>query len=680
MLKEDKILAGLNPPQRAATMHLNGPLLVLAGAGSGKTRVITHRIAYMLSKGIAPEHILAMSFTNKAAGEMRERASGMVGRKLASRLNLSTFHSTGADLLRKYIRRLGFRTPFTILDQGDQVRIVKEVIEELGLWREGMDPKKVHAIISRAKSAFCEPRELRGPMRFNPLVSYAQKVYTGYVEACKALNAVDFDDLITLPVQLLQEHEDVREKVQDNFRYVMVDEYQDTNDTQLRMLGLICRPRNNLVVVGDDDQSIYAFRGAVAQNILEFDKQFPGAKVVKLEQNYRSTSRILQSANAVIGHNRTRRAKALWSDLGDGEKIRYFELVDEDEEAQFVAGDIHRLRAEQQRPWKDFSILMRTATLSRPFEESLRALDIPHRLVGGKSFFDRREVKDLVAYMRVMTNPRDEIGLRRIINTPRRGIGPTTMARISAHAARRRLPMLKALRQAHEIQGLSPGQRAALSGLVELLDEFTGRFEREPPATALKGLIDTLRYEDYLLSSEKSEKVARIRLKNVAELLDSTRAFQQNNGQQGLSGYLNRLTLDGGSSSKNEEEDADVVTLMTLHASKGLEFPDVYLVGFEEEILPHARSMEVGGDGDVEEERRLTYVGITRAKRRLVLTSAKRRGRGQASRERKPSRFLAEIPEQLLIRMGMRPGQLTAVTKASRKANLAKMRAILFDD
>ncbi len=675
----ESILSGLNPEQRAATTHVEGPLLVLAGAGSGKTRVITHRIAYMLHLGIQPHNILAMSFTNKAAGEMRERAAGMVGKKMAARLNLSTFHSMGADLLRKYIHRLGFRSRFTILDQGDQIRVVKDVLEELEFKRDKLDPKKIHAIISRAKNAFKEPNEMGGAMRFNPLLPYAQKVYTRYVEACQAFNAVDFDDLITLPVKLLMEHEDVLEKVRDKYRYIMVDEYQDTNDTQLKLLGLICQPRVNLCAVGDDDQSIYAFRGAVSKHILDFDKQFPGARVVKLEQNYRSTSIILRSANAVIANNRTRRDKTLWSALGDGEKLKYFELDNEEEEANFVAADISRRKETLMKRWHNFAILMRTAILSRPLEEALRAMNVPYKLIGGKSFFDRREVKDLVAYMRAMINPDDEVSLRRIINTPRRGAGPTAMSRISRWAADQRLPMHKALRRVDEIKGVGPMLRTNIGGLMEMLDEFGQRFEVEPPHEVLAALIARLRYEDYIMDSEKSEKVARIRLKNIKELVASMSAFHDRGAPGGLEGYLTRLTLDSSSQDK-EEEDGDEVILMTLHASKGLEFPDVYMVGFEEEILPHARSMEAGADGDIEEERRLTYVGITRAKRSLVLTSARKRGRGQAARKRKPSRFLHEIPKDLLINMGSNPHLLTEATKNARKVNLAKLRAVIFDD
>ena len=332
MSSAESILDGLNPQQREAAGHIRGPLLVLAGAGSGKTRTLTHRIAHMIHRGIQPSNILAMSFTNKAAGEMRERAADMVGKKIASQPNLSTFHSLGAQMLRKHIGRLGWRPPFTILDQGDQVRLVKEVMEEMPLRSDGMDPKKIHAIISRAKNAFCEPRELK-TLRFNPLVPFAQKTYRLYLEACRALNAVDFDDLITLPVQLLKEHEDVRDLVRDQFKYVMVDEYQDTNDTQIYLLQLLCNPANNICAVGDDDQSIYAFRGAVAQNILDFEAHFPGAKMIKLEQNYRSTSTILRSANAVIANNKHRRSKTLWSALGEGQKISWFELEHESEEA-----------------------------------------------------------------------------------------------------------------------------------------------------------------------------------------------------------------------------------------------------------------------------------------------------------------------------------------------------------
>ncbi len=680
MATVEKILSGLNPPQRQAAMHVDGPLLVLAGAGSGKTSTLTRRIGYLLHRGIAPENILAMTFTNKAAGEMRERAAQMVGKKVAERLHLSTFHALGAELLRTHIGRLGFRRPFSILDQGDQVRLVKDVMEDMPLKSQAPDAKKIHAIISRAKNAFCEPRALKS-MRFNPLVPFAQNVFTRYVEACRSLNAVDFDDLITLPVELLSKNEDLREAIRAQFQYVMVDEYQDTNDTQLELLSLICNPRNNLCAVGDDDQSIYAFRGAVAQNILDFDKQFPGAKVIKLEQNYRSTTTILKSANAIIGNNRQRRDKTLWSALGEGERLSYFELENESEESDFVAGDIHRQHVDGGQGWSSFAVLMRVAAISRPFEESMRALDIPYKLVGGKSFFDRREVKDLVAYMKVMLNPKDEISLRRVINTPRRSIGAQALTHLNDYAQAHRLPLHVALRQCEMINELAPSSRRGMREFVEILDEFKGRFEREPLGVALAGLIDKLAYEEWLLQSEKSEKVARIRLENVKELKVSVEDFWKRQGSSGLDAWLARLTLDTSPTEKPEDR-VDQVTLMTLHASKGLEFPQVYLVGFEEEILPHSRSLEAGGDGDLEEERRLAYVGITRAKERLVLTSARKRGRGQMARQRTPSRFLAEIPEELISRQLASAGgnQNAEASRAARKRHLAAMREILFNE
>jgi len=418
----------------------------------------------------------------------------------------------------------------------------------------------------------------------------------------------------------------------------------------------------------------------VAQNILDFDKQFPGARTIKLEQNYRSSTTILNAANAVIANNKKRRAKTLWSELGQGQKVSWFELSDETEEAQFVASDIHQQRDGGRRPWSDFAILMRVAGLSRPFEEALRTMEIPYKLVGGKAFFDRREIKDLAAYMQAILNPSNEVGIRRAINTPRRGVGSTAIIKISDHARLKRVPLHAALRQYENIEGLTPANKRGVKEYLDVVDEFKLRFEREPLDTALKALVEKLQYEDWILRTEKSEKVARIRLKNVEELVLSAGSYYENNGIKGLNGYLSRLTLDG--SQKSEEGPKDQVTLMTLHASKGLEFPQVFLVGFEEELLPHARSLEVGGDGDLEEERRLAYVGITRAKARLVLTSAKGRGRGQMARKKKPSRFLTEIPEELISKNGYDPyvNRTAEVTKAARRQHLAAMRDILFND
>jgi DNA helicase-2/ATP-dependent DNA helicase PcrA len=678
-------LAGLNPEQHDAVTHLGGPLLVLAGAGSGKTRVITFRVSHLINLGIAPEHIVALSFTNKAAGEMRGRVAKMAGRDIAGRAWLSTFHSMGAQILRRHIQHLGFSRPYTILDTADQLRVIKDVIAELAQgkrhFRE-LDPKRIQSIISRAKNEFCEPMDLQS-LRFDTFRPFAQTVFQRYVEACKALNGVDFDDLITLPVKLMEEVEEVRESLREKCRFVMVDEYQDTNATQLRLLKLLVAPENHICAVGDDDQSIYAFRGATAENILEFRKDFPGAKLVKLEQNYRSTSSILDAANAVIAHNRKRHPKALWSSLGAGSPPRFLQLPTDSDEADFVVDDIRRKQIARDGKWSDFAILFRTSGQARPFEEALREHWVPYRLVGGTEFFDRREIKDVLAYLRLLLNPRDEVALRRIINVPRRGIGPRSLGALTNFARSRGIPLTKAIPRAAEIEGISKGQETALLALQSLLAQAREDLRKMPLEHATRALLQALQFETWLANQKESEKVLQIRIENIREIVTSLGAFERRPGQPGgwktLEAYLARLTLDGSLATPTETPNKTVgeVMLLTLHGSKGLEFPDVYLVGFEERLLPHARSLQPGGDGDLEEERRLTYVGMTRAKRELVITAARIRGAGGRRRECHPSRFLKEIPQDLL-----NAAEEVAEESAqeSRKEHMAKLRAVLFDD
>ncbi len=678
-------LSSLNPEQYSAVTHIRGPMLVLAGAGSGKTRVITFRVSHLIDLGVAPEHIVALSFTNKAAGEMRERAARMVGQDIAKRAWLSTFHSMGAQILREHIHHLGFQRPFTILDAGDQLRLVKDVIAELSRTKRhfrDLDPKRIHAVISRAKNDFCEPARLKS-LKFDKHRPFAQTVYKSYVDALKALNAVDFDDLITLPVKLLEEVEEVRDALRTRCRYVMVDEYQDTNETQLRLLKLLVQPENNICAVGDDDQSIYGFRGAVADNILGFAADFAGAKVVKLEQNYRSTSAILDAANAVIAENTKRHPKQLWSALGTGSAPRFVLMPNEQDEADHVASDIRRKQRAREGKWDDYAILFRTASQARPFEESLRALNIPYRLIGGTKFFDRREIKDVVGYLRVILNPRDEVSLRRIVNVPRRGIGPGALTLLAKFAHRSGKPLRNAIARAEEIEGLSKNQVASLRDLDKTIASARSEFRTLPLAQAARNLLERLQFESWLTAQHESAKITKIRIDNVEEILSSLTTFEDQfaggKGRKALDAYLSRLTLDG----RPDQPDtppglrAGEVTLMTLHGSKGLEFPDVYLVGFEEGLLPHARSTMPGADGGVEEERRLAYVGMTRAKRELVLTAARLRGTGTRRQPCKPSRFLREIPGDLLAE-----GESKAEEEMveSRKARMDEMRALLFDD
>ena len=644
----------LNPQQREATCHMDGPLLILAGAGSGKTRVITHRIGYLISQGVKPRHILAVSFTNKAATEMVERVAHLIGKGYAKDVYLSTFHSLGNDILRQDIDALGYKKPFTILDDADQREIIKEVFKEIGLDPKVIDPKAVLAIISRAKMAFCEPAELR-EFRFNPDTPFAQRVFKYYQQMLKGRNAVDFDDLICLPVTLFTEHEEIRKKYAKRFKYVMIDEYQDTNHTQLMFLHEIIKDHMNLCVVGDDDQSIYGFRGAVADNILGFEDAYEGTRLIKLEQNYRSTNVILNAANSVIANNTQRKAKSLWSSKDGGDKIRWIVCASERDEAEFVAAEIERVRLDLNIGYEQFTILYRSNSQARLFEEALRQWRIPYEVIGGQEFYDRKEVKDFVAYLKVCYNLNDENNIRRIVNLPPRGIGPVLMGRISDFALLNDLSFHEALKMIAErpdcIEGIGHKVATKLNDFIELLDVYHKKFstiEKTGQGSlpeAARELMHRLDFENYLRSQDNNNKIARRRIDNVEGLLSDISSFCERHGGS-LDKYLTRLMLDR--SSNDDDEERASVRLMTFHSSKGLEFPVVFMVGMEEGYLPHENSKD--SLKDLAEERRLAYVGITRAKEYLYLTMASQRSRYGKEEVREPSRFMDEIPQDLLAK------------------------------
>ena len=675
----------LNPHQREAVEHFGGPLLILAGAGSGKTRVITHRVGYLIQRGVAPGHILAVSFTNKAATEMCERVAGLTGDKVANKVYLSTFHSLGADILRQDIEHLGYKKPYTILDQGDQVAVVKEAIEELKLDPSAIDPRSVLHLISRAKMAFTEPAELED-LRFDPMTPFAQRIYERYFSALRGLNAVDFDDLICLPVRLFEENEEVRQKWAGRFHFVMVDEYQDTNHTQLRFLDALVKDHKNICVVGDDDQSIYGFRGAVAQNILDFEHRFNNTKVIKLEQNYRSTNYILQAANTLIAHNRVRKAKELWSSKGNGAPLRWIQCADEREEAEFVAAEVERLKLNLGLEYRDFAILYRVNPQARPFEEALRASQIPYTIVGGTEFFDRKEVKDFVAYLKACLNPNDEINLRRIVNVPPRGIGPTLLERISEFALAEDLRFAEALSEVaadpSNIHRLGPRAAHHLAELVDLLVHFRARFrEAEEIGTPLvevgRAFLKRIGLIEHLKNIEKNPRKARRRISNVEDVLSSIAAFEDSQGSS-LRAYLERISLDRSFDQDDQSKDKGV-RLLTLHSSKGLEFPVVFFVGMEEGFLPHQRS--IGSDEDIAEERRLTYVGITRAQEVLMMTSAMERTKYGRTEERTPSRFFDELPGKLLeVSDASGSASLQGKREEQNLKYLSALRSAIFED
>ena len=660
----------LNPQQRNAVEHIDGPLLLLAGAGSGKTRVITHRIGYLIHSGVLAENILAVSFTNKAAREMRERVARLVGHETAECATLSTFHSLGARILREDIDRLGYRRQFAILDQADTLNMVRTILRDLDIDTSKIDPRRVHYLISRAKMAFAPPSELAA-FRFDPVMPFAQRIHEEYAGRLRALNAVDFDDLICLPVRLFREDEDVRTKWAGRYQHVMVDEYQDTNRTQFLFVSELVRDHHNLCVVGDDDQSIYAFRGAESGNILDFESQFAGARVIKLEQNYRSTNAILNAANAVIGNNPARKEKALWSAYGDGAPVRVVVCDDAREEAEYCAAELARIHYDDEIPWNNMAILLRSNPQGRIFEEACRTHDVPYRVLGAQEFFDRTEVKDTLCFLRVATHAHDEMALRRVINVPSRGVGATSMERLlDAVGPRRNLfdVLMAVANEELDIDGMRRATATKLGAFARTIAAHQPKF-REPGdlQNKARSLLGALHYLEHLRSAE-DDATNRRRLMNVEDLLNAIGDYEASGGDT-MEGFLSRMALDAPGS--DSQDDGDGVVLMTLHSSKGLEFDVVMLVGMEEGLLPHSRALsEPGG---VEEERRLCYVGITRARRQLTLTRARKRKRFGDEVDQKASRFLSEIPAELTERT--KAGDASSLSDKRKELGLKYLRA-----
>jgi DNA helicase-2/ATP-dependent DNA helicase PcrA len=647
-------LSKLNPPQREAASHGGGPILVLAGAGSGKTRVITFRIAHLLAQGIPARSICAVTFTNKAAEEMRERIAALLGdRKLASELTIGTFHALGLQILRTERKALGYPRGFTIYDQSDQMGSIREAMRHIHDGDRRYDMKAIQTRISLAKNAFIAPEEYEG----NPADEYdaiTVHVYPKYQESLRACAAFDFDDLIVEPVRLFQRDEEVKARWADRFRFVMVDEFQDTNKAQLRMVRSLIETHGNLCVVGDDDQSIYSWRGADPSNILKFDTVFPGAKIVKLEQNYRSTKTVLAAANAVIAINKDRHGKTLWSDLPDGELITHAVAATAEDEAKWVAQEIRRIVKEGRR-WSDIAILNRSNIQSKLLEEELRTAEVPYVMYGGQQFFERKEVKDVIAYMRVALNPKDEIGLRRVINYPARGVGATTVEKLVLASQANHTTLWETLKAADSM-GLHGAATTGIAQLVETISKLgTSLDAGHDIVQCAKTLVEDIKLYDDLRHAAPSMSAAQRRIDNVEGLFGSlTRFAAKGKGVDKLAEFLRHLSLD--SSDDEKHEPGDKVVLTTLHGAKGLEFPICFMIGLEEELLPHIRTlqpqatdvMDADHATDVSEERRLCYVGITRAQRKLYLTRACTRVSRGRSIQRTPSRFLLEIPDELL--------------------------------
>ncbi len=635
-------LGHLNPEQRRAVETVRGPLLVLAGAGSGKTRVVVHRIANLLAHGVEPEAILAVTFTNKAAAEMRERVGALTQPEVAARLTVSTFHAFGLQVVRAHHRHVGLGRRFAIFDAQDQLALLRRLMQQVSLAGRDLDPKRILARISLLKNAGVTPEAFAGRARadddYEVMVA---ELYPRYERALRAANAVDFDDLIVLPLRLLEENAAVREALQGRYRHFLVDEYQDTSRVQVRLLRALAARAESICAVGDDDQSIYAWRGAEVENILRFEQSFPGTTEVKLTQNYRSTGRILEAANAVIAKNPARRGKSLWTAGGAGEPIRVVVCPDGDAEAEWVTEEALRLVHEGRRRWDDVAILFRTNGQARPFEEALRRHHVPYRLVGGTRFFDRKEVRDGLAYLRILHNPHDDVALARIVNFPARGIGETTLERAFASAREQGGSLWSALRRIERL----PGCERAAPSVLEFVDLVERYRARAAQASSLAGLAADLFEEvdlfEAVRASVKSREAGQVKVEILRGLVDSIAGFEARNPGAGLGQYLGMIALEG---KEEAPEEKGKLHLLTLHAAKGLEFPIVFLVGVEEGFLPHSGMM--GAEQDLPEERRLAYVGITRAKERLYLTRAReRRSRGRVV-PRVPSRFLEDLPPE----------------------------------
>ena len=627
----------LNPKQKEAVLHTDGPLLILAGAGSGKTSVLTHRIAYLIDEcGVNPWNIMAITFTNKAAGEMRERVDDLVGFGAES-IWVSTFHSSCVRILRRHIESLGYTTSFSIYDSDDQKTLMRQVFKAMNVDTKQFKERSVLAAISSAKDKLITPEEFL----LNAGADFREKktgeIYKEYQKQLRKNNALDFDDLIVKTVELFQNNPQVLDYYQERFKYIMVDEYQDTNMAQFKLVSLLASKYRNLCVVGDDDQSIYRFRGADIQNILSFEHTFPGTKVIKLEQNYRSTQNILDAANGVIRHNFGRKDKTLWTANGEGDKILFKQFDTARDEADFVARQIR----DSSYSYQDQAVLYRTNAQSRLIEERCIFYNIPYRLVGGVNFYQRKEIKDVLAYLKTIANGVDDLSVIRIINVPKRGIGATTIGRVTAFASEHGMSFYDTLKEAKQIPGIGKAAEK-ISRFIAQMEAFRAMAHSEE--YSIKDLIDHILedtgYEEEL--QEEGEIEAQTRLENIEELINKAAAYEEDSEHPTLDGFLEQVALVADIDNVDDSEDR--VTLMTLHSAKGLEFPKVYLVGMEDGLFPGMMSIMSGDKTEMEEERRLCYVGITRAKKELVLTAARQRMVNGETRWSKPSRFINEIP------------------------------------
>ncbi len=656
--RAERLLAGLNEPQQQAVRHGEGPLLVLAGAGSGKTRVLTHRIAYLLATGQArPGEILAITFTNKAATEMRERVESLVGRATRA-MWVTTFHSACARMLRADAERLGYSRSFTIYDESDSLRMLKRCMESLHVDPKRYPPRAIRSQISGAKNQLVDA-DAYAQAQGSVFEETTAGVYHLYEKRMLEANAMDFDDLLVRTVNALELFEEVRERWRRTFRHVLVDEYQDTNHAQYRLLQLLAAEHGNLMVVGDDDQSIYGFRHADIRNILDFEEDFPEADSVKLEQNYRSTQTILSAANAVVENNRERRPKRLWTELAGGEPLKLRELSDEHEEARWVAGEVERLGEEDGVRREDVAVFYRTNAMSRVLEDTLNRFDVPYQVIGGTKFYERAEVKDAVAYLSLLANPADQVSFARIVNSPRRGIGKTSQGRLLAHANTTGMTIWEVIERVEEVPGLGG---AAIKSTSRFYETMAGLRERADAGGPVAGLLEAVLNETGYLEALAAERTveAEGRAENLEALLAGAAEFDIEREREGesevppLEEYLQQISLY---TQQDDLGDESVITLMTLHNAKGLEYETVFVVGCEDGSFPHMKALEEGGE---EEERRLCYVAITRARSRLYMTWTRERSLFGRAERNLPSRFVDELPEELTERSSSAVGATTS--------------------
>ena len=640
----NELLAGLNDKQKEAVLHFEGPLLILAGAGSGKTRVLTHRIAYLIEEHqVPPYHILALTFTNKAANEMRERVNNIIEYGAGS-IWVSTFHSTCVRILRRFIDHLGYDNAFTIYDSDDQKSLMKDICKQLNIDTKKYKERTFLNAISSAKDELKTPEQYADEVAKEYNKKIFGRVYKEYQKRLKQNNALDFDDLIMLTVQLFRQNAEILNHYQERFPFILVDEYQDTNTAQFTLLSLLASRYQNLCVVGDDDQSIYRFRGANIHNILNFEKIFPATKVIRLEQNYRSTKNILAAASGVIKHNSMRKEKTLWTTAEAGAPISYGRYDNEYEEAQGIASDIHR-EVKDGMSYSDFAILYRTNAQSRVFEEKLIYEGIPYRIIGAVNFYARKEIKDILCYLKTINNSADDIAIKRIINIPRRGIGQTTIGRISDYAFSQEMPFYEALRRVDEIPGCTRAS-AKIHSFVSLIEHFRMKLRGEMYSLEdmTQELLDVTGYVRELEAEDTDE--ANGRIENIESLMNKIVQYEEDNNGGTLNDLLEYIALVADIDTVSD--DAEQVLLMTLHSAKGLEFPNVYICGMEETIFPGASAVFGDDPSELEEERRLCYVGITRAMKKLTLTSANQRMRNGEMNFNRPSRFINEIPRHLV--------------------------------